>query len=41
MDTDLKNNFNLEVDMLSQYLSTISPNVDFVRGTRGKGDRNV
>ena len=41
MDTDLNNYFNLEVDGLSQYVSTISPNVDLVRGTRGTGGRNV
>ena len=41
MDTDLNNEFNLAVDRLSQYVSTQSPNVDFVRRTRGRGCRNV
>ena len=41
MDTDLKNYFNLALDMLSQYISTRSPNVDFVRKTRVRGGRNV
>ena len=31
MDTSPNNDFNLEVDRLSQYVSTISPNVDFTR----------
>ena len=30
MYTALNNDFNLVVDRLSQYVSTISPNVDFV-----------
>ena len=40
MDTALNNEFNLAVDRLSQYLSTRSPNVDFVRGNQGRGGRN-
>ena len=41
MYTSLKNNFNLAVDRLSQYVSTTSTNVDFVRGNQGRGDRNI
>ena len=41
MDTALNNDFNLAVDRLSQYVSTISPNGDFIRGTRGKEGRNI
>ena len=41
MYTCLNNDFNLVVDMLSQYASTISPNNDFVRGTRGRRGKNI
>ena len=36
----LINDFNLEVDRLSQYVFTRSPNIDFIRGTQGRGGRN-
>ena len=41
MDIALSNDFNLAVDRLSQYVSTRSPNVNFVRGTQGRGGRNI
>ena len=41
MDTTLNNNFNLAVDRLSQYLTTQSPNIDFILGTQGRCDRNI
>ena len=41
MYTCLNNDFNLVLDMLSQYASTISPNIDFVRGTRGRRGKNI
>ena len=41
MDTALNNEFNLSVYRISQYISTRSPSVDFVRGTRGRGGRNA
>ena len=41
IDIALNNDFNLTVDRLLQYVSTRSPNVDFVRGKQGRGGRNV
>ena len=31
----------MKVNSLSQYVSTISPNASFVRGTQGRGGRNI
>ena len=41
MNPALYNEFNPAVDRLSQNVSTRSPNVEFVRGTRGRGGRNI
>ena len=40
INTVINNYFNFAVDRLSQYVSTISPNVDFFIGTRGRGGGN-
>ena len=37
----LYNNCNSTADRLSQYVSTRSPNIDFVRGTKGRAGRQA